>query len=191
MPPMTDRCTNLPSDLPIPHDDGAANHLRTRRVPTLVLESTLGGQLDLGEMTRRTSVIYVYPRTGVPGLPLPAGWDEIPGARGCTPQSCAYRDHILELAAYRVTVVGISAQPLEEQHEFSMRENIPYPLLSDPGLLLAKALELPTFEAGGARFYRRLTFIARERRIVKVFYPVFPPQRDVRDVLSWLAEHPE
>ncbi len=179
-----------PMDLPIPTDDGAADHLPASKVPELLLTSTLGGQLDLGEVTQRLTVIYIYPRTGVPGEPLPEGWNEIPGARGCTPQSCAFRDHLLELTAYGVSVLGLSAQSPAEQREFALREQIPYPLLSDPALRLAAALTLPTFEVDGRQFYRRLTFIAREQRIAKVFYPIFPPRQNASQVLSWLAAQP-
>lgn len=179
-----------PRDLPVPVDDGAADHLPGRTVPKLELVSTLGARLDLDQATRKLTVLYIYPRTGAPGEPLPAGWDEIPGARGCTPQSCAFRDHVLELAAYGASVLGLSAQPPAEQREFATRERIPYPLLSDPELRLAAALGLPTFAAAGQRFYRRLTFVARERRVVKVFYPIFPPHRNASQVLGWLAEQP-
>ncbi|HWX43951.1 MAG TPA: peroxiredoxin [Solirubrobacteraceae bacterium] len=185
---MTDVSRALPDDLPIPVDDGAANHLPGREVPRVPLSSTLGDQLDLGAATDRLAVVYVYPRTGVPGEPLPPGWDEIPGARGCTPQSCAFRDHVLELAAYGASVLGLSGQPHHQQREFAGREHIPFPLLSDPDLRLAEILGLPTFEAAGRRFYRRLTFVARERRIAKVFYPVFPPHRNPSEVLDWLAQ---
>jgi peroxiredoxin len=135
-------------------------------------------------------VAYVYPRTGVPGEPSPPGWDLIPGARGCTPQSCAFRDHVSDLAARGAHVVGISAQSPAEQAEFAEREHIPYPLLADPELRLADALGLPTFEAGGTRFYKRMTLVARRGTIEKVFYPVFPPDRNAADVLAWLEENP-
>jgi peroxiredoxin len=179
-----------PMGLPIPVDDGAADHLAGRVIPGALLGSTHGGRLDLREATRALAVIYIYPGTGVPGTPLPQGWDEIPGARGCTPQSCAFRDHVLELAAYGASVFGLSSQSLEEQCEFAEREHIPYPLLSDPDLRLAEALGLPTFEADGRRFYRRVTFLAREARIAKVFYPIFPPHQNASQVLRWLAAQP-
>jgi peroxiredoxin len=187
---MTESYRDLPDDIAVPTDDGAADHLPGREVPGVMLSSTLGGQIDIGTATERLAVVYVYPRTGVPGEPLPAGWDEIPGARGCTPQSCAFRDHVLELAAYGASVLGLSTQPHAQQREFAGREHIPYPLLSDPDLYLALALGLPTFEVGVGRFYRRLTFVARERRIAKVFYPVFSPQRNPAEVLDWLADQP-
>ncbi len=187
---MAENYRELPGDIAVPTDDGAADHLPGLEVPGLMLSSTLGGQLDLSTATERLAVVYVYPRTGVPGEPLPVGWDRIPGARGCTPQSCAFRDHVLELAAYGASVLGLSAQPHSEQREFAGREHIPYPLLSDPDLTLAGILALPTFEAAGRRYYQRLTFIARERHIAKVFYPVFPPHHNPAEVLDWLADQP-
>lgn len=174
-------------ELPVPVDDGAADHLLGREVPELSLPSTLGGQLDLAEVTRGLTVVYVYPRTGRPGESLPEGWDEIPGARGCTPQSCAFRDHVADLANHGASVIGVSAQSSADQSEFAEREHIPYPLLSDDGLRLAATLGLPTFDVAGMRLYRRLTFLARERRIIKVFYPVFPPERNASEVLAWLV----
>jgi peroxiredoxin len=173
---------------PVPVDDGAANHLAGLAVPSVRLPATTADELDLAELARELLVAYVYPRTGVPGQPLPAGWDEIPGARGCTSQSCAFRDHADDLAGHGAAVVGISAQPLDEQREFAERERIPYPLLSDPELRLASALGLPTFEAEGTRLFRRLTFVARNGRVERVFYPVFPPEENAAAVLAWLAE---
>jgi peroxiredoxin len=185
---MLESYRELPDDIVAPTDDGAADHLPGLEVPRVLLRSSTGGRLDLGAATERLTVVYVYPRTGTPGEPLPAGWNEIPGARGCTPQSCAFRDHVLELAAYGASVLGVSAQPHEEQREFAGRERIPYPLLSDPDLRLAGTLGLPTFEAAGRRYYRRLTFVARGGRIAQVFYPVFPPHHNPSEVLHWLAE---
>jgi peroxiredoxin len=178
----------LPPDLPVPIDDGAADHLQGADLPSLSLPSTSGGEVDLAEAAEGTLVLYCYPRTGRPGEPLPPGWDEIPGARGCTPQSCAFRDHFAELQALGGDVLGLSAQPLEDQVEFADRVHLPYPVLSDPALRLADALRLPTFAVAGMRLYRRLTLVAIERRIVKVFYPVFPPDRNASEVLSWLAD---
>jgi peroxiredoxin len=185
---MSTDWTSLPADLPVPVDDGAADHLPGSEVPAVSLPSTLGGEIDLAEVARERLVVYVYPRTGTPGEPSPEGWDDIPGARGCTPQSCAFRDAREELAGRGAALIGISAQTPAEQAEFARREHIPYPLLSDHELRLAAAMRLPTFEAGGMRLYKRLTFIAEQGRIVKVFYPVFPPDRDAANVLAWLAE---
>jgi peroxiredoxin len=198
--------SQLPDDLPVPVDDGAADGLVGTRVPDVALPATMvppGAALGpvpersgiapvaseprLADLADRILVAYVYPMTGTPGRPLPHGWDDIPGARGCTPQSCAYRDALREFELLGAMVVGISAQTPAEQAEFAAREHIPFPLLSDDGLRLRAALGLPTFEAAGRTFYRRLTFVAAEGRIVKAFYPVFPPDRDAAEVLAWLS----
>lgn len=155
---------DLPADLPVPVDDGAADHLPGAAVPSVRLASTAGDEVDLAQAAAKIVVLYVYPRTGVPGEPLPEGWDEIPGARGCTPQNCAFRDLEGELRALGATVHGLSAQPLAEQHEFAARERIPYPLLNDSALELQTELNLPTFDVAGMRLYKRLTLIARSYR---------------------------
>ncbi len=188
---MSSDYSQLPADLPVPEDDGAAAHLPGSTVPELVLPSTQGGSLDLAQSAAGLLVAYVYPRTGVPGQPLPDGWDDIPGARGCTPQSCSYRDAVADFAALDTEIIGISAQSAAEQSEFAEREHIPFPLLSDPDLRLTKSLHLPTFEAGGMTLYKRLTFVAEAGEITKVFYPVFPPDRSASEVLTWLRERPE
>jgi peroxiredoxin len=178
----------LPPDLPGPVDDGAADHLVGMRLPVLALRSTRGGDVELAAAAARagTLVLYVYPRTGVAGEPAPDGWDAIPGARGCTPQTCAFRDHHAELLALGAAVLGLSAQPAEDQTAFAAREHLPFALLSDPQLRLAAALRLPTFEGGGMRLYKRITLIVEDGAIAKVFYPVFPPDRNAADVLAWL-----
>lgn len=180
----------LPPDLPVPEDDGGADHLPGRALPALALPATTGGTVDLAAAAAAagTLVLYVYPRTGVPGELPPDGWDAIPGARGCTPQSCAFRDHQAELRALDAEVVGLSAQPAHEQAEFAAREHIPFALLADPDLRLAAALGLPTFEAAGMTLYRRITLIVEDGAIVKVFYPVFPPDRNAAEVLAWLRD---
>jgi peroxiredoxin len=183
---MSGDYSRLPDDLPTPIDDGAAERLVGRSLPDLALPSSGGGELRLHDLAARLLVAYVYPMTGTPGRPLPYGWDDIPGARGCTPQSCAYRDALAEFELVGAALIGISAQSAVEQAEFAAREHIPFPLLSDDGFRLGAALGLPTFEADGGTFYRRLTFVAVEGRIVKVFYPVFPPDRDAGEVLAWL-----
>jgi peroxiredoxin len=176
----------LPDDLPVPEDDGASNHLPDAVVPSLALQGTAGDPVDLAAAAKGLLVVYVYPQTGVPGQPVPPGWDRIPGARGCTLQNCAFRDSAQELSDLGAMVFGLSGQPLEEQREFATREHLPYPLLNDSEFRLADELGLPTFELDGARYYRRLTFIAREDRVAKVFYPVFPPQDNATDVIAWI-----
>src|SRR3954454_23792215 len=141
-----------------------------------------GGRGPPGAARRLRLPAHRHAPPGAPGGPLPEGWDEIPGARGCTPQSCAFRDHVAEFAALGATLLGVSAQSPEDQAEFGARESIPYPLLSDEALALARELGLPTFEAGGLTLYRRLTFVARERRIEHVVYPVFPPDRNAAEM---------
>ncbi len=177
----------LPPDLPVPEDDGAADHLTGMTVPRLELPTTDGHGVDLAEAAQRLLVVYAYPRTGRPGEPLPPGWDEIPGARGCTPQSCGFRDHAAELAAFGARVAGLSAQSLADQVEFAERNRMPFPVVSDERLELARALGLPTFEVEGLTLYKRLALVAERGRIVKVFYPVFPPDRNADDVLAWLS----
>ncbi len=186
---MTDRDLHaLPPDLPAPLDDGAADHLPGRALPALALPATTGGTVDLAEAAARvgTLVLYVYPRTGVPGEPSPDGWDAIPGARGCTPQSCAFRDHRVELRELGAEVLGLSAQPAAEQAEFAAREHLPFALLSDPGLRLAEALTLPTFDVAGMRLYKRITLVVEGGTVARAFYPVFPPDRNAADVVAWL-----
>lgn len=180
----------LPPDLPVPVDDGAADRLPGMRLPGLALPSTLGGEVELTGAAARagTLVLYVYPRTGTPGEPSPDGWDAIPGARGCTPQSCAFRDHRAELRALGADVLGLSAQPADEQAAFADRERLPFALLSDPQLRLAAALGLPTFDVAGLRLYKRITLVVEDGAIANAFYPVFPPDRNAADVLAWLRE---
>jgi peroxiredoxin len=172
---------SLPPDLPVPEDDGAADHLVGLELPDLTLASSLG---DVN--VRDFDVLYLYPRSGRPGVPLLPGWDETPGARGCTPQSCAFRDTHGELQALGVRVAGLSAQTLDDQREFAERNEMPFPVVADPDRKLGAALNLPTFEIEGLTLYKRLTLVAEDARIVKVFYPVFPPDANASDVLRWL-----
>ena len=173
----------LPLDLPVPVDDGAADHLTGLELPDLELESSQGPVV-----IRDLDVLYVYPRTGLPGVPSLPGWDEIPGARGCTPQSCGFRDAHGELRALGKRVAGLSTQPLTDQAEFAERNGMPFPVIADPDLGLGAALRLPTFELEGHVLYKRLALVAEEGRIAKVFYPVFPPDENAADVLDWLRK---
>jgi peroxiredoxin len=184
---MTD-VTRLPEGLPEPVDDGACDHLPGLELPDVALESHDGVVRPLGGWSSRYLVLFVYPRTGGPDVQIPDDWDLIPGARGCTPQGCAFRDHHADLQAFDATVWGMSAQPLAEQQDFAARMHIPFPLLNDAGLRLAAApLRLPTFTAGGLTLYKRVTLVAEDRHITKVFYPVFPPDRNATDVIDHLA----
>jgi peroxiredoxin len=178
----------LPDDLPVPEDDGACDGLEGRALPDLELPATSRGRIKLGELgAEGTAVLFIYPRTGKPGEPLPPGWDLIPGARGCTPQSCAFRDLHGDFAERGVQVVGLSAQSPEDQLEFAERVHLPFPVLSDSRLDLAGELGLPTFDVAGMTLYKRVTLVIRDGAIAKVFYPVFPPDRNASDVLAWLS----
>jgi peroxiredoxin len=177
----------LPANLPVPEDDGGAAHLTGLELPTLVFESTQG-DLDLAREAEGLLVLYVYPRTGRPGVEPPPAWDETPGARGCTPQSCGYRDHGEELRKLGARVLGLSVQPIGDQREVAERLHLPHAVLADPQLRLAEALDLPTFDFRGQRLYKRLALVAERGRIVKVFYPVFPPDENAAEVVAWLRE---
>jgi peroxiredoxin len=177
----------LPAGLPVPEDDGACNHLLGQMLPQLTLESSQG-PVSLRALSMDRLVLYVYPRTGDPDNPACAEWDAIPGARGCTPQSCAFRNRVAELAELRAAVAGLSAQPLDEQVEFAERNHIPYPVIADPERKLGAALRLPTFEFEDMTLYKRVTLVVEACAVSKVFYPVFPPDKSADDVVSWLRE---
>ena len=176
----------LPDNLPVPLDDGGADHLPGLTLPPLTLAATDGSSVDLGALSGLT-VLYFYPRTGRPDEPLPEGWDMILGARGCTPQTCAFRDHFADLQTLGVSAVyGISTQTTAYQAEAATRLHLPFALLSDEDRKLAEALRLPMMEVGGMILNRRLTLIVEGERIVKVFYPIFPPDRNAGDVIAAL-----
>ncbi|MBD3610773.1 MAG: peroxiredoxin [Gammaproteobacteria bacterium] len=177
-----------PDNLPIPEDDGAADHLEGMSLPDIVFTAT-SNETVLFNLLQGYVVIYVYPMTGQPGTPLPEGWDDIPGARGCTPQACSFRDHYSELKSLDTHVFGLSAQSTRYQQEAKERLQLPFELLSDQSLSLNKSLQLPTFMATGMELYKRITLIVENGVIVKTFYPVFPPNESAEQVLSWLRTH--
>lgn len=184
---MTPDFATLPTDLPVPEDDGAARHLAGARVPDVSLEATDETRVSLARLTGR-SVVYAYPRTGEPGQPnLVDDWDAIPGARGCTPQACAFRDHHAEMVRRGVAHLhGLSTQTSAYQREAASRLHLPFSLIADPHGALTRAMRLPTFTAGGLTLLRRLTLVLDDGRVTKVFYPVFPPDQSARQVLAWL-----
>jgi peroxiredoxin len=184
----TDDLYRLPDDIPAPLDDGATDHLPGTRLPSVPLKSTAGEPVDLSKLPGRT-VVYCYPRTGRPDQDLPQGWNEIPGARGCTPQSCSFRDHHDELRALGARVFGLSTQDTEYQREAAGRLRLPFELLSDERLEFAGALDLPTFEADSMILLKRLTLVIEDGRIEKVFYPVFPPDKNAEEVIGWLSRN--
>jgi peroxiredoxin len=178
--------STIPADLPVPQDDGGARHLVGLKLPTVPLAATDGSRVDLSALPGRT-VVYLYPRTGVPGEPSPDGWDAIPGARGCTPQSCSFRDHHADLKRLGVArVFGLSAQTTAHQREAVERLHLPFTVLSDADLRLARAINLPTFEVAGMALLKRMVLVIDDGVVTKVFYPVFPPDRSAADVADWL-----
>lgn len=180
----------LPADLPVPTDDGACDHLLGGLIPAVSLMSTSGERVNLSTHTN-TLVVYFYPMLGRPDSPPLIGWNDIPGARGCTPQSCAFRDSYAELRELGAEVVGVSAQALPDQQEAHARLHLPFALLHDGELALTRALKLPTFEYAGLRLIKRLTIIATGGVIRKIFYPVFPPDKNADAVSAWLQDNPE
>jgi peroxiredoxin len=176
----------LPPDIPAPQDDGGARHLTGLKLPAVVLAATDGSQVDLSKLSGRT-VVYIYPRTGVPGQAPPDGWDAIPGARGCTPQSCSFRDHFAELKRLGVgRLYGLSTQDTAYQREAAERLHLPFPVLSDASLALARAIRLPTFTVAGMTLLKRMALVIDDGVIGKVFYPVFPPDKNAEEVIAWL-----
>ena len=184
--PGTHNPTILPPNIPVPQDDGAARHLTGMTLPDLALPATYGAAVNLSKLKGRT-VVYVYPRTGVPGVDLPPGWNDIPGARGCTPQSCSFRDHFGELNRLGVAqLYGLSTQDTAYQQEAATRLHLPFAILSDEKLALTTALKLPTFSTAGMTLLKRMALVIDDGVIAKVFYPVFPPDKNAEEVIAWL-----
>ncbi len=184
----SDDLYSLPPGLPVPVDDSACDHLPGLLVPAVALPSTRGGTVRLDRPTSRWTVVYAYPRTGQPDVESPPGWDQIPGARGCTPQNCAYRDHYQELKALGAEVYGLSTQSTEYQREMAERLHLPYSVLSDERLELTRALRLPTFKYGAWTLLHRFSLVLAEGRVARVFYPVFPSTADSEWVTTWLRD---
>ena len=180
----------LPPNLPVPKDDGGCRHLAGLPLPDLALPSTRGRQVNLSKVAVKRLVVYAYPMTGRPGVTLPQGWDDIPGARGCTLETCGFRDHHADLAKLQTEVYGVSVQTTEYQQEMVERLKVPFEVLSDAQMALVHALKLPTFTAGGMTLIKRLTIVASAGSIEHVFYPVFPPDKHAEEVIAWLRAHP-
>jgi peroxiredoxin len=180
----------LPANLPRPQDDGGARHLKGMAIPDLALPSTSTRQVNLSKVVASRIVLYAYPMTGRPDRKLPQGWDDIPGARGCTPETCGFRDHHKDLAKLDAEVFGVSTQSTAYQQEMVKRLEVPFEVLSDEKLALTRALRLPTFTVDGMTLLKRLTLIVENGKIEKVFYPVFPPDKHAEAVIAWLKAHP-
>lgn len=187
---MSKNLQQLPEGLPVPEDDGATDHLKGMKMPEIALPTTSGGAVDLAGLSRRT-VIYAYPRTGVPDEPVfHEDWEQIPGARGCTPESCAFRDHHDELNQLGADVFGLSTQDTTFQREAVARLHLPFQLLSDDHLTLTRAMNLPTFIVNAVTLMKRFTLVVRDGQVEHVFYPVFPPDKHAEQVLAWVRENP-
>jgi len=187
--PGTHDPTFLPPDIPVPQDDGGARHLPGMKLPDLALPATSGGAVNLARLAGRT-VLYLYPRTGVPGVDLPPGWNDIAGARGCTPQSCGFRDHFAELKGLGVShLFGLSTQDTDYQREAAERLHLPFAILSDAGLAFTRAMKFPTFIVAGMTLLKRMALVVDEGIVGKAFYPVFPPDQNAAEVVAWLREH--
>jgi peroxiredoxin len=185
---LTKPDTSFPSDLPVPQDDGACKHLDGFKIPSVSLSSTSGDQVDVSKLAG-LAIIFCYPRTGAPGEQIPDEWNVIPGARGCTPQACSFRDEMGELRSRGVnTIFGVSTQDTPYQAEVKTRVHLPYELLSDADLQFTEALKLPTFEWQGKILIKRLALAVQDGQIVKVWYPVFPPDANAKEVVAWLAQ---
>ena len=176
----------MPEELPRPIDDGACDHLIGMKLPDIDLLATDGSVVNLSTQKRKT-VVYCYPMTGKPGIPLPEGWDEIPGARGCAPQSCSFRDHHSELSALGADVFGLSVQDTEYQREMVERLHLPFLVLSDANFKFCELMRLPTFEVSGMRLLKRVTMIAENNSVVGVHYPIFPSDSDAKWVIDQLS----
>lgn len=175
------------STIPAPVDDGATRHLVGAHMVSVPLQATNGETVDLSRLRGQT-IVYAYPRTGKPGVENPDGWDMIPGARGCTPQACSFRDHFAELKALGVDhLFGLSTQDLDYQREAADRLHLPFAILSDERLTLTRAMNMPTFETSGMTLLKRFTLVIEDGKVKHVFYPVFPPDRSATDVIEWLS----
>jgi peroxiredoxin len=180
----------LPPNLPRPTDDGAARHLQGMAIPDLELPSTSNRLVNLSKVSAPRIIVYCYPRTGQPDKPSPPGWDDIPGARGCTPETCGFRDHHKDLSRLGTEVFGLSTQDTPYQQEMVKRLNVPFEVLSDERMTLTRALRLPTFSVAGMTLLKRLTLVIGDGKIEHVFYPVFPPDTHAEEVIAWLKQHP-
>jgi len=177
--------TKLPDNLPQPDNDGAADHILGVKIPSIILPST-EGKMDLSKINTQFRVLYFFPMMAVPEKSLPSGWNDVPGARGCTPQNITINEHIKDLQKYDAGICGISTQSIDELIELSLLRKFSQPLISDSSLKFQEKLQMPIFHIENKTMYKRLTLIVKDSKIVKVFYPVFPPDKHIFEILEWL-----
>ncbi len=183
---MSEDFTILPDNLPQPYDDGSTNHLLGRQIPDVILPSTKNSFLDLSNIDKKYCILYFFPMMAMPEKDLPVGWNEIPGARGCTPQNISFGEHNDDLQKYDAMAIGISSQPIYELEQLSSLRGLSHVLVSDTKLEFQRRLNVPTFDVENKTAYKRLTLVIKNSKIIKVFYPVFPPDKHVFEILQWL-----
>lgn len=188
---MNDKFAKLPQDLPVPKNDGKASHLLGREIPNLILPSTQNSFFDLTAIEKKYGILYFFPMMNMPEKDLPSGWNDIPGARGCTPQNISVSNHVIELEKHDAIPIGISSQPIADLEKLSSIRNLSQILVSDNKLEFQKKLNAPIFAVDGNTMYKRLTLIVKNSKIVKVFYPVFPPDNHIFEILKWLEKENE
>ena len=186
---MNEDLTKLPKDLPIPQDDGTTQHLLGMNMPEIILQSSTGHSLDVSKINHKFTILYFFPMMITQGENLPLGWNDIPGARGCTPQNIMISKYNKDLQKYNATVVGISTQSIDELRKLSVLRKLSQPLMSDNELKFREKLNIPTFHVENKTMYKRLTLIVKDFKIVKVFYPIFPPDKHVFEIMKWLENN--
>ena len=186
---MSEIFTKLPKNLPIPEDDGACNHLLGEKISAIILPDTKGNFQDISKISPGYLILYFFPMMGIPGKKLPKKWNDIPGARGCTPQNIAISQIKNDLMKYNAIPVGVSTQSLNELTGLSQSRKFSQLLVSDSNLEFQKKLKIPTFNFNEKIMYKRLTLIVKKSEIVKVFYPVFPPDKHVSVILDWFKKN--
>ncbi len=186
---MSEHLTTFPKNLPQPHNDGACDHLLGLTIPSIILSSTNGDSIDISKIDTNFEILYFFPMMAISEKSIPTGWNDIPGARGCTPQNITIGEHYSDLLKYDATPIGVSTQPIDELSKLSLIREFPQVILSDNGFKLQEKLNIPTFQIKNKTMYKRLTLILKESKIIKVFYPVFPPDKHIFEILEWLKNN--
>ena len=185
---MNDEFTILPKNLPVPEKDEKTDHLLGKQIPKIILPATVGGFFDFSSIKNQYKILYFFPLMGISQKEMPHGWNDIPGARGCTPQNISINNHLAELAEYNAIPIGISTQPITDLEKLSSKRNLSQILTSDIKLKFQKYLNVPVFTINGNTMYKRLTLVVKNSKIIKIFYPVFPPDKHIFELLEWLEK---